>query len=92
MCLATPGRVIALNGALAHIEIDGRADWYNALATPELAPGDWVVTHAHMVVEIISEAAALDMLDAAAELDSLFDELAPAGAKAPRAVGASDGD
>ncbi len=76
MCLATPGRVTMLNGALAQIDIAGQACWYNALATPQIKPGDWAVTHAHMVVEVISEAEALDMLAAAAELDSLFDALA----------------
>jgi hypothetical protein len=57
---------------LAHIEIDGRADWYNALAEPAIQPGDWAVTHAHMVTQLISAEEARVMLDANAELDALL--------------------
>lgn len=73
MCVATPGRVTAINGAMARIEFDGRDGWYNALATPDIQVDDWALTHAHMVVQTISEAEARDMLDAADELDRLLD-------------------
>jgi hydrogenase maturation factor len=50
MCLSTPGRVTQLNGALAEVESEGRRGWYNALPQPGVQVGDYVLTHANLVV------------------------------------------
>jgi hydrogenase assembly chaperone HypC/HupF len=55
MCLSTPGRVTQVQGSMAEIEIAGHKAWYNALSRPEVQVGDYVLTYANMIVDIISE-------------------------------------
>ena len=50
MCLSTPGRVTRLNGALAEVESEGRLSWYNALLHPDTQVGEYVLTHANLIV------------------------------------------
>jgi hydrogenase expression/formation protein HypC len=68
MCVSIPGRVTAVQGAMAEVESDGRRAWFNALAQPEVKVGDYVLTHANLIVSIISEEEAERMFDAAREL------------------------
>ena len=83
MCLTIPGRVVQVNGAMAEVELDGRTDWYNALAQPEVKVGDFVLTHANLIVSVISEDEAQRMLQAAladlveaAELEGMCEAVA----------------
>jgi hydrogenase expression/formation protein HypC len=74
MCLTVPGRVVQINGAMAEVELEGRTDWYNALAQPDVKVGDYVLTHANLIVSVISEEGAQRMLQAAREMQELIDQ------------------
>jgi hydrogenase expression/formation protein HypC len=65
MCMSLPGKVLRLNGALAQVEVNGQQLWCNALAQPEVTVGDSVLVHANLIVAIISELEAEQMLQAA---------------------------
>ena len=69
MCMSLPGKVFALNGALALVEVTGRQLWCNALAQPEVTVGDYVLVHANLIVAIISKLEAEQMFQTARELD-----------------------
>ena len=72
MCISLPGRVTAVNGALASVRTEDRTAWYNALAVPEVRVGDWVMTHANLIVAIVTADEAATTLRAAAELRELL--------------------
>jgi hydrogenase assembly chaperone HypC/HupF len=73
MCISLPGRVTTLNGNLAEVAATDHTTWCNALAVPEVRIGDWVMTHANLIVAIISADEAETMLQAATELQELLD-------------------
>ncbi len=73
MCVSLPGRVISLRGPLALVETAGVERWCNALAYPELAPGDRVVLHAGLVIRMLTEDEAREAEAAFAELGVLAD-------------------
>lgn len=90
MCLTVPGRVIQVQGALAEVESLGQRDWYNALAQPDVEVGDYVLTHANLIVAIVSRAEAEQMEEAAREMERLIEqEDQEASTAAPR--GDTDG-
>ncbi|HEV2460805.1 MAG TPA: HypC/HybG/HupF family hydrogenase formation chaperone [Ktedonobacterales bacterium] len=68
MCLTIPGRVTQVQGPMAEVETEGQSAWFNALMRPEVQVGDYVLTHANLIVSIISAEEAQQMLDAAREL------------------------
>ena len=53
--MSRPGRVTEVRGGMAQVDIDGRARWFNALLTPDLQPGAWVLTHTSLVISEITE-------------------------------------
>ncbi|MGO9904377.1 MAG: HypC/HybG/HupF family hydrogenase formation chaperone [Solirubrobacteraceae bacterium] len=55
MCVSLPGRVLSLRGPMALVDTAGVERWCNAIAYPELEPGDRVLLHAGRVVRVISE-------------------------------------
>ncbi len=73
MCTSIPGRVTQVNGAMAEVEQEGRKAWFNALAQPDVQVGDYVLTHANLIVAIISEEEALRMQEAVREVRELLD-------------------
>lgn len=77
MCVGRPGRVLRLLGDLAEVETGGARRWCSALLQPGLRPGDRVLTHADLVVAVLSELEA-------GELDSALAELQAAIAAASR--------
>lgn len=75
MCLSVPGRVVQVQGAMAEVEEeDGSKEWYNALPQPDVNVGDYVLTHANLIVAIISETEALEMMRAYREVDERLAE------------------
>ncbi len=62
MCMSLPGRVLEVKDGMAQVERRGRSAWFNALLVPELRPGDIVLTHTSLVLEVIDaeEAAAVE--------------------------------
>jgi hydrogenase assembly chaperone HypC/HupF len=73
MCLSTPGRVTQLNGALAEVESAGRRGWYNALPQPDVQVGDYVLTHANLIVAKLEPEEARQMFAALEETHRLLD-------------------
>jgi hydrogenase maturation factor len=68
MCLSRPGRVLRRDAAMVEVQTGDRVRWYSALARPEVGPGDWVLTHANLVLAILAPEEAAEMADAVAEL------------------------
>jgi hydrogenase assembly chaperone HypC/HupF len=73
MCLSTPGRVAKLNGALAEVESEGRQGWYNALPQPDVQIGDYVLTHANLIVARLEPEEAREMFAALEEARNLLE-------------------
>ncbi len=69
MCTTIPGKVTQVQGAMAEVETNGRTAWFNALAQPDLKVGDYVLTHANLIVSIISEEEAQRMFDTIREME-----------------------
>ncbi len=67
MCLTSPGCVTQVQGAMAEVESQGRREWYSALAQPDVQIGDYVLTHANLIITIVSAAEAQAMLEAERE-------------------------
>lgn len=74
MCLTLPGLVTQVQGPMAEIESGERRDWYNALAQPDVQAGDYVLTHANLIVAIISQEEANRMREAADEVERRLQE------------------
>lgn len=54
MCLAIPGKVIAINGEIGDIDFGGVTRQTN-LSMVEANVGDWVVIHAGFAIEVMDE-------------------------------------
>lgn len=74
MCLSTPGRVTEVRDAMAEVEISDRRGWYNALSRPEVKVGDYVLTYANMIVDIISEEEALRIQQSLQEMAEALEQ------------------
>jgi len=72
MCVSLPGTVLELRGPVARVETAGRERWCNALAYPELEPGDRVLQHAGLIVRVLTEDEARATEAAFAELGVLI--------------------
>jgi hydrogenase assembly chaperone HypC/HupF len=73
MCLSTPGRVTQLNGALAEVESEERHGWFNALLQPDVQVGDYVLTHANLIVARLELEEAQQMFAALEETRKLLE-------------------
>lgn len=51
MCIAFPGRVVALDETGAVVETEGRRRGASTLYLPDIAVGDWVTVAAGTIVE-----------------------------------------
>jgi hydrogenase expression/formation protein HypC len=71
MCVSLPGRVVSLRGPMALVETVGVERWCNALAYPDLEPGDRVLLHAGLVVRVLTDDEARATEAAFAELGAL---------------------
>jgi len=58
---------------MVEVETGGVTRWHSTLARPEVKAGDWVLTHANLVLSILSEAEADEMEAVFAELSALPD-------------------
>jgi hydrogenase expression/formation protein HypC len=64
MCLVSPAQVVALDGAVATLEIDGRRRLASILLEPDVAVGDWVIVAGGQVLRLVDPSAASEMLEA----------------------------
>jgi hydrogenase expression/formation protein HypC len=68
MCVSLPGTVVAIRDGIALVETVGIQRRCNALAYPELEPGDRVLLHAGLVVRVLTD-------NEAREAEAVFAEL-----------------
>ncbi len=57
MCLTAPGRVLAIDGEIALVDLDGRPRRASLALVQDVAVGDWVLVATGLVLEILDEAA-----------------------------------
>jgi hydrogenase maturation factor len=55
---------------MVEVDTGGMAGWYSALTRPEVRTGDWVLTHAGVVLTILTSEEAAEMADTVAELEA----------------------
>lgn len=53
MCLAVPAEVITLEGAFARVDFGGVRRRISVALTPGVQPGQFVIVHAGMAIEIV---------------------------------------
>lgn len=68
MCVSIPGRVMAIEGRQAEIDVLGASRKVSTLMVPEVKVGDYVLTSAGMIVTVLDEDEALASI-------ALFEEL-----------------
>ena len=56
MCLTSPARVLAVEGEIALVDLDGVPRRASLVLVPEAAVGDWVLVATGLVLEILDEA------------------------------------
>lgn len=61
MCLMAPGRVSAVEGATATVDVEGRRRLVSILVEPDVRVGDWVVVAGGIVLRRIDASTASDM-------------------------------
>jgi hydrogenase expression/formation protein HypC len=66
MCLVAPGRVVALDGSTATLDLDGRRRQASILMEPDVRVGDWVVVAGGAVLRRIDSDIAVEMKTARA--------------------------
>lgn len=71
MCLAIPAKVIALDGAMATIDMEGTQREASALLLEDVEIGDYVIVHAGFAIHKIDEAEARESLKVLRELASV---------------------
>jgi len=69
MCLATPRRVLRIDGEHVEIDWDGEPRWVAKGGIPDLAVGDSVLIHAGLVQDLISAEEADQILALYASLE-----------------------
>lgn len=62
MCVAAPGRILSINDNIATVEYNTNRIQAN-LGIVEAKIGDWVLVHAGLVIQILSEPEAQSMLE-----------------------------
>lgn len=58
MCVAIPGKVVAINDGEAEIDVLGVRRRAGAMLVPDLAVGDYVLMSAGMIVQVMDESEA----------------------------------
>lgn len=76
MCLAVPGRVVAMQGRAGKVDFQGILREVQLDLVPETQTGDWVLVHAGFAIQRIDEAEALETL---ALLEQIEGELGGGG-------------
>ena len=56
MCLTAPARVLAVDGDMALVDLDGMARRASLVLLPDASVGDWVLVASGLVLEALEEA------------------------------------
>lgn len=71
MCVAAPGKILSINGTTATVAYSGNRclpTW----AVDKAQVGDWVLVHAGLVIQVLSESQAQEINNLLAELETLL--------------------
>ena len=68
MCLAIPGRIVAITGTTAKVDFGGVTRDAELTLVPDAAAGDYVLVHAGFAIQVLSEEEAQETLRLFAEL------------------------
>lgn len=71
MCLAVPAELVAVNGIIGTVKMQGVQRNCGLLLVPEAKVGDWVLVHAGHAVQIVDEEEAMRTREAFLELEAL---------------------
>jgi hydrogenase expression/formation protein HypC len=63
MCITAPARVLAVDGDVAAVELDGRRRLASLAVLPDVVAGDWVIVGAGTVLRRLDPADAEDLTD-----------------------------
>lgn len=63
MCLVLPGRVLAIDGSTATVDLEGRVRRASLLLGPDVAVDDWVLVAAGTVLRRLDADEALELAD-----------------------------
>ena len=79
MCVGIPGQIIEITdpvNRMARVEVSGQQRTINLalLAPEEGAVGDWVLVHAGLAVQHLTETEARETLDLLAELSQIYED------------------
>ena len=67
MCLAIPGKIVAINGEMGDVDFGGVTRKAN-LSMVDANVGDWAVVHAGFAIEKMTEKEALENLELLEEI------------------------
>ena len=84
MCLAVPGKVLEIDGSnpdlkMAKVDFAGVVKDVSIQWLPEVKPGDYVLTHVGMALNILDEEDALETLSLLREMGEMDAELGKDG-------------
>jgi len=68
MCLAIPGRVVSIEGTIAKVELGGVERMVSLQLVTDVSPGDFILVHAGIGIQVIDEEEAKATLE-------LFEEI-----------------
>jgi hydrogenase expression/formation protein HypC len=71
MCLAVPGKLVAIDGQVGVLDFQGNQMRASLAMTPEAQVGAWLIVHAGMALQEVSEAEAKQTWQWLAEMDEL---------------------
>ncbi len=72
MCLAVPRRVLRVEGDRAEVEWDDAPLWVATAGAADLAPGEYVLVHAGVILDRLGAAEAEEILALQAEMDAMW--------------------
>lgn len=68
MCVAYPGKVVGIDGNIAEVDFSGnRIKAHTGII--QVKPGDYVLVHAGLVIQVMKMQEAQDMIDLFKELE-----------------------
>lgn len=62
MCLAIPSKIVAIDGDMGTIDVEGVRRETSLLLLEDAVVGDWVIVHAGFAIQKLDEAAARESL------------------------------
>ena len=73
MCIAVPGKIIDIDGSIARVDFSGNIIKVH-VGLLDTKPGDWVLTHAGLAIEIMHADRALELVSLLQEIEELSND------------------